>query len=328
MKVSIIIPVYNVEAYITECLESVARQTYRGEMECLIVDDCGTDNSIAVAEKFIQSYHGSIAFRIIHHEHNRGLSAARNTGVEAATGDYVYFLDSDDTIIPEAIELMTSVVLKHPLAQMVQGGIMSMNGSPSDDFTKRQLPEYTVNVKWIMDKMLYYLPVSSCNRLLKRDFLIKEGISFHEGIIHEDVLYNFLLALKCSCVGFVKQNTYLFRPQREGSITNTPQEERALLSRLIIMNDCIDTYLSHRFETDELKSLVLKALWSKWLNYMMIHCQEVLSHHLSNISKVSKRMMSITPYPQKCGAMLYHSLPIRLRGNRAIIKVVSSLTKC
>lgn len=325
MKISIIIPVYNVEAFITECLESVVRQTYRGEMECLIVDDCGTDGSIAVAERFILSYQGSIVFKIIHHDHNRGLSAARNTGVEAATGDCVFFLDSDDAILPETIELMMSVMCEHPQVEMVQGGIMSMKGEPTDDFTKQRLPEYTDNVKWIMENMLSKLPVSSWNRLLKRDFLIRECISFQEGIIHEDVPYNFLLALKCKYVGFVRQNTYLYRPQREGSILNSSTEKRSLQSRLTIMNESIEAHLSHRFETDELKDIALKALWGKWMFYMTLHSYETLLLYVSDVSKISKLMTSITPYPQKFGAILYHSIPLRFRGSRKAIKVFSHL---
>lgn len=124
LKVSIIIPVYNVEQYIGNCLRSVMRQTYKGPMECLIIDDCGADDSIAIAEGMIREYNdnanvnlnanldlevnanlnlddnedGGIRYRILHHERNRGLSAARNTGTEAATGDYILYIDSDDTI--------------------------------------------------------------------------------------------------------------------------------------------------------------------------------------------------------------------------------------
>ena len=118
LKVSIIIPVYNVEQYIGNCLRSVMRQTYKGPMECLIIDDCGTDDSIAIAEGVIREYNdnanvnlnanldlevnatldfiggGGIRFEILHHERNRGLSAARNTGTEAATGDYILYIDS------------------------------------------------------------------------------------------------------------------------------------------------------------------------------------------------------------------------------------------
>ena len=313
MKVSIIIPTYNVEAYIVECLESVARQTYQGALECLIVDDCGTDNSISKAEDFIHAYLGDIDFRILHHHHNRGLSAARNTGVEAATGDYVYFLDSDDSIIPEAIESMVNIVQNNPQIEMVQGGILNMSWQAVDDFTMKGLPEYTDNVEWIAKNMLFNLPVSSWNRLLKRDFLLNERIIFHEGIIHEDVPYNFLLAMKCRSVGFVRKNTYLFRPQREGSITNTPQEKRALRSRLIIMHDCIDAFRFHSFESETIQNIALCALWKKWQIYMTIHSHEILAIYSSEISDVSKLMCRITPWPTKALAVIQSLLPLRYR---------------
>lgn len=121
MRVSVIIPVYNVEPYIAACIQTVMRQTYQGELECILVDDCGTDNSMEIAEKLISDYQGPIEFRILHHEHNRGLSAARNTGTAASKGDYIYFLDSDDEISPNCIELMANVVLKHPQVEVVQG---------------------------------------------------------------------------------------------------------------------------------------------------------------------------------------------------------------
>ena len=75
-KISIIIPVYNVEPYISDCLQSVMRQTYKGEIECILVDDCGTDKSVEIAEKRIAEYDGPIEFKVLHHDHNRGLSAA------------------------------------------------------------------------------------------------------------------------------------------------------------------------------------------------------------------------------------------------------------
>ena len=313
MTVSIIIPTYNVEAYITECLESVARQTYQGEMECLIVDDCGTDNSIAAAERFVQSYHGNISFKIIHREKNGGLSAARNTGVEAAIGDYLYFLDSDDAIVPEAIEEMMKVVRDHPQVEMVQGGIVNMRGEAVEDFTTKDLPTYTDDQTWITKNILHHLPVTSWNRLLRRDFLKKNDILFHEGIIHEDVPYCFQLALKCRHVGFVRKNTYLFRPQRKGSITNTPQEERALQSRLIIMNDCIRFFQKQSLMIGTVKEIALRFLWMKWQNYLAIHSYEMLSNNKKEISGVYAQMQRITPWPLKAMAAFHSIVPLKIK---------------
>lgn len=313
MKVSIIIPTYNVEAYITECLESVARQTYQGVMECLIVDDCGTDNSILIAEKFIQSYHGRISFEIIRREENGGLSAARNTGVENAVGDYVYFLDSDDAILPETIDEMAKVVREHPLVEMVQGGIVSMNGQIIDDFTNKNLPIYTDDTTWIAKNLFFNLPVSSWNRLIKKDFLEKECILFHEGIIHEDVPYCYLLTLKCRFVGFVKKNTYLYRQQREGSILNSSKEERSLQSRLTIIHDCIDAYKKHTFSIKELQNIALKNLWKKWQDYIAIHSPQTLRQYDTEISNISSQLCSITPVPWKMIALIYKWLPLSIK---------------
>ena len=112
MKITIIIPVYNVEPYIEDCLKSVASQTYKGDIECIIVNDCTPDNSCAVIDRFINKYDGAIEFKLLHHTVNRGLSAARNTGIDAATGDYIYFLDSDDEITPDCIELLAAPLEK------------------------------------------------------------------------------------------------------------------------------------------------------------------------------------------------------------------------
>ena len=103
-KVSIIIPVYKVEEYIEDCILSVMSQTFLGGLECIIVDDCTPDNSIALIQKLIKDYKGNIQFKIVHHKENKGLSSARNTGLKYAKGEYVYFLDSDDELYPTCIQ--------------------------------------------------------------------------------------------------------------------------------------------------------------------------------------------------------------------------------
>lgn len=89
MKISVIIPVYNVADYIEHCILSVMRQSYQN-LECIIVDDATDDDSILICERIIRNYKGIIDFRVIHHKHNRGLSEARNTGIKAAKGDYLF----------------------------------------------------------------------------------------------------------------------------------------------------------------------------------------------------------------------------------------------
>ena len=87
MKVSIIVPIYNVEKYVVNCIQSVMNQTYTGCIECILVDDYSPDDSIKLIENELKRYDGNVVFKILHHERNRGLSGARNTGIKASTGD-------------------------------------------------------------------------------------------------------------------------------------------------------------------------------------------------------------------------------------------------
>lgn len=112
MDISVIVPIYNVENYILECLQSVAAQTKTKNVECILVDDCGTDNSVKVAEQFISAYKGDISFALFHHSENKGLSSARNTGIKNARGKYLFFLDSDDMIKPYCLDELFALAEK------------------------------------------------------------------------------------------------------------------------------------------------------------------------------------------------------------------------
>ena len=105
-RLSIIIPVYNVASYIKRCLESVLFQDHvLLDIELIIVDDCGQDQSMDIVRQIVAGYHGPVLCKVLHHDKNLGLSAARNTGLKAATGDYVLFVDSDDYLLPNSISL-------------------------------------------------------------------------------------------------------------------------------------------------------------------------------------------------------------------------------
>lgn len=230
IKVSIIIPVYNVESYIERCLNSVIKQTYQGPIEAILVDDMCTDRSIKIAESFINNFNGVIVFKLLHHEKNRGLSAARNTGIDAATGDYIYFLDSDDTIEPNCLNELCKLAEKHPKVQLVQAGSKVSQGKQIYSLlNKKWLPEYSNDKKWIKKTLQceYYLPVTAWNKLVRRDFVIENELYFKEGIIHEDLLWNAFLAKHTDCICILKKDTYnyIIRPN---SITTTESIGQAL----------------------------------------------------------------------------------------------------
>ena len=143
MKVSIIIPVYNVAPYVEECIQSVLRQDYKN-LEIIIIDDCGTDNSMELVEELVKNSSRDIV--ILKHDYNKGLSAARNTGIRRATGDYIFFLDSDDFIESYCISVLVKAAKIYINVDMVYGSSFSSGGYlPENILNRSDLDEFYDN---------------------------------------------------------------------------------------------------------------------------------------------------------------------------------------
>ena len=162
-KVSVIVPIYNVEKYIKRCLESILKQTYQN-FEILCVDDCGQDNSMTIVERMQKKYPQKI--QILYGKENGGLGAARDRGIEAATGDYISFIDSDDYIKKDFLETYMHAAMKKD-ADMVMGGyVRDANG---------KLKDIPVDLK---DENFVWMNVSAWKKIYKREFLKQNQISF------------------------------------------------------------------------------------------------------------------------------------------------------
>lgn len=225
--ISMIVPVYNVEPYIKECFDSIAAQTYEGRMECIFVDDCGQDDSMALLSECVGSYEGPIEISIVHHDRNRGLSAARNTGIDKAKGDYLFFIDSDDTIIPDCLKLLAAKVEKHPGVDLVMGN-SHWEKTATLEFDKKQIPVFSDNPAWIRKSMLkrFYLPVQAWNKLVRKDLIKNERIYFEGGVVHEDDLWNFFLARHVRSIAFENVMTYFYRDNSNGIIAKENKDLR------------------------------------------------------------------------------------------------------
>lgn len=225
MKVSIIIPVYNVAPYIKRCLQSVVEQTYT-DLECIIVDDCGTDNSIEVAEDYIKDYHGSINFTFLSHDINRGQSVARNTALKYATGEYIFFLDSDDAIPADSIKTLMAIAVKHPDADYIQGNILDESGNISKYGWISTLPDYCNTHDELEQYILSVVVFSAWNKVIKTSFLKEHSLYFPEGIIHEDLYWTFFLAKHAKAVGFVNKGTYIYYINDNSTMTSISHQAR------------------------------------------------------------------------------------------------------
>lgn len=233
MKVSIIIPIYNVETYIADCLQSVISQTFTAGVECILIDDCGSDKSMRIAAQMIAGYKGDIQFSIIHHEKNKGLSGARNTGIRAAKGEYLYFLDSDDSITKDCLEKMYSMITEYPDTQIVFAGAYAPSDFLYMDYTKKKLPRHISDAEWIRKAMLqrFILSMTAWNRLVKRSFVIEHNLYFAERMIHEDEIWNFQLSQCLSSISILCKNTYFYNV-RNNSIMTEGDESKRLNNRI------------------------------------------------------------------------------------------------
>ena len=213
--VSIVIPIYNVEKYVAECLNSVISQTYdHSKIECIIVDDCTPDSSMEIVNEIIREYDGDMAFITCRHEHNQGLSAARNTGISIATGEYLYFLDSDDYIYPNSLELLMEGVEKNKDIDMVVGNFFD------ERINKPQMNIHNNEILKSIDLLCFgkMENKSAWNNLIKRKLFSMHNLRFPVGRYFEDIVLNYQLFSYVNKVYVVSQCTYFYRDNLNGII--------------------------------------------------------------------------------------------------------------
>ena len=244
MIISIVIPVYNVAPYVRRCLESVmAQDKAAADLECIIVDDCGQDNSMEIVRQTVEEYKGPVRFVILGHEHNRGLSAARNTGLAKATGDYVLFIDSDDCLMPGTIPYFLDNLAQHPDADMVAGNVINHKAGDNLQLSLEK-PLYIDDCTELFLLLLCHQTyVQVWNKLMRRQVLVEHGLDFIEGILFEDNPWTYHLFSCISSALFLPRVTYDY-VDNDGSIMHNiytqGKAEKALRSYVTIINDILD----------------------------------------------------------------------------------------
>jgi glycosyltransferase involved in cell wall biosynthesis len=220
-KVTVIVPIYNVEDYLEECLDSVVNQTLR-EIEIICVNDGSTDKSCTIAEKYAER---DSRITLID-KTNGGLSSARNTGIRYANGEYVYFMDSDDYIEPNALEILYSMAKENELELIYFDAVSFMDDASEDvpdNFKsyyerKNDYSKVVSGLEFInqLEENGEYRP-SACLQMVQKNFLDTYGFRFYEGILHEDNLYTFSVLIKAKRVSHIGRPLY-HRRIRNGSI--------------------------------------------------------------------------------------------------------------
>lgn len=215
--ISVIIPVYNVEPYLRQCVDSVAGQTYR-DLQIILVDDGSTDGSGKICDEYAER---DLRVQVLHKK-NGGLSEARNAGMSFAAGEYISFVDSDDYIHPQMMELFLKFAQEND-ADMVT---CRYERDDEDSFS-RNIDLDSVDPEFFdgkndFDNIIIRSNVVACCRLYKKKVL--EGFSYPVGKLHEDEYIHRIL-FKCQKVVCLKEKLYFYRV-RENSITGVFSEKR------------------------------------------------------------------------------------------------------
>lgn len=228
INVSFIIPIYNVEQYVHRCFMSLlAQETAEANIECVVVDDCSPDSSMNIVNQIVSDYEGNIQFKVLTHDKNRGLSAARNTGLKHAAGDYIYFVDSDDYLMPNSLQYFLDNLKVYPDVDIVMGNAKNCK---SGDLLIHHIQETLLidDPDMFFQLMLrHQIYLYAWNKLIRRDFLVKHQLLFEEGIIYEDQCWSYELFSHVSSVLMLPKVTYVYENNPMSIVNTSFTPERA-----------------------------------------------------------------------------------------------------
>lgn len=219
VKCSFIVPAYNVEKYLERCIRSIMDQSC-SDYEIIIIDDGSTDKTGMIADEICETYNSSyFSIRVIHQE-NKGLGGARNTGILTAKGDYIVFVDSDDFVRQDMIEIAFKYIERYSLDIFVFGFLETADEHRNINITDEE------NFK-IIDTKNYLIScgVTAWNKIYKKSIFTDNNLFYPEKQIYEDVAITPLTAIYSKQIGVVDSKLYFYY-QRPGSIINTNQGNR------------------------------------------------------------------------------------------------------
>ncbi len=241
MKLSIIVPVYNVEKYIGKCLDSLLNQNL-SEYEIIVINDGSTDGSYTIAKKYAELNSNIILLT----QENKGLSATRNRGVDEAKGKYIYFVDSDDFIAPNVLKILLSTLEVNRL-EMLAFNLLQVDvdfeiKKGIQDISKIKPSQTVDGATFVADRGF---EPGSCWFIIQKEFLLKTGLRYVEGRMLEDVIFNAHLFPLIHRIAFLPVDVYYYVIHQESIMRNTESSHYLKLIEdyefaLIELNDVIN----------------------------------------------------------------------------------------
>ncbi|VBB44605.1 Glycosyl transferase, family 2/glycosyl transferase family 8 [uncultured Paludibacter sp.] len=307
---SIIIPVYNVEKYLRECLDSVLMQNYT-EFEVICVNDGSTDKSLNILNEYKTKYNNLIVID----KKNSGTAAARNEGMRAAKGEYIWFVDSDDWILPDALSVLDEKLkANHPEILCFNGKLKyESNGKEEEDtgVTENNLNGWEYYNKYALTSRKFHF-VCVVLRLYKREFLLKNNLFFESGIAHEDNLWVPKVMYYTNSVDCIPHTLYVYRI-RSGSKMQTFSEEK-IFDIIKVANKLSDFFIP---KADIDKTTVYREIAGEYFTVYMSPKADVYGKDYSKVKQLinwsSFREVSVYPRHKRIYKLLkVHPIAFRI----------------
>lgn len=278
IKISIIIPVYNAEKYLPACLDSVLQQTLQ-EIEIICVNDGSKDNSLSILQQY-QSIDSRI---VLIDQHNQGVSMARNKGLEIARGEFVGFVDADDTIKPDMYQTLYLAAVKFDVDVVISHFFKEQDGhvvKSSLPFSENKKLDKDYIHKNLIPYMISYEGLNTvCTKIYKKKTIDANKIVFPKGVaLGEDWMFNFITFLKASSVIQISYAGYQYR-EVPGSATRNLNEKNYFDNNLKAYNFDYDKIVTLNFPKEEVQKLKAIKLADKVLSNTMMYLN--LSNGLS-----------------------------------------------
>lgn len=260
-KISIIVPIYNVEKYLEKCVESLINQTYKN-LEIILVDDESPDNCPKICDDYL-----NVDSRIkVIHQKNMGLSGARNSGIKIATGEYLVFQDSDDTLELNAIELLYKNMKKHNTKLSICGRYNTYEDGRKICKYKEQFEKKYDFISSIEEmNKFYYFDMSACGKLYKRELF--DGIEFPIGRLSEDYYIMYKLFERAGYVSFISTPLYNYL-QRQNSISKNKKINNQIIDAARCQMNDLENY------SEEMKTIVHVAYAYSFLIVVNIYIKQ------------------------------------------------------
>lgn len=310
VKISIIVPIFNVEKYLKDCIESIVNQTYNN-LEIILIDDGSTDNSSKICQDYADIDIRILVVRI----ENRGLSVARNTGLKNATGDYIMFLDGDDFITLNAIEDIVNILKTDIDIDIITGKMFAYYDKSNIKREEFIIDENNLIGKSGEEVLTYYFNAipniiwSACRSIYRREFFVSNKFLFTPNLTSEDLDLIPLVYISAKKIRSYDQPFYYYRQQRPNSIINTQNLPK--FQDIIYIINKYEEIINSGIYSIEFSNSLLKRLSNIYASYLVL---------ISEIDK-DKRELAVNIFEEK-KYLLKYSSGLKNKLIKNIVKVI------